>query len=99
VILILVGNRGVGPLPGRTHAQNESVVRLLGAEYAERGVLVRSLEALKSELDELEAGLQSSAGREDELSHRASVLRLNRRLAQRIVDAHRAWIDEVEQEL
>ena len=42
--------------------QNEPVVRLLGAEYAERGVLLKSLEALGTELDELEAGLQSSAG-------------------------------------
>jgi DNA-binding PadR family transcriptional regulator len=164
VILILVGDRGVGPhdlvrmmgegriywtapesqyyaepkrlaqhgyltatkAPGRTHArthytltdrgreaiaqwlatparfgrmQNEPVVRLLGAEYAERGVLLKSLEALRTELDELEQGLQSSAGRESELSHRATVLRLNRRLAQRIVDAHRAWLDEVEKEL
>ena len=34
--------------------QNEPVVRLLGAEYAERGVLLKSLEALRTELDELD---------------------------------------------
>ena len=41
--------------------QNEPVVRLLGAEYAERGVLLKSLEALRIELDELETGLTASA--------------------------------------
>ena len=79
--------------------QNEPVVRLLGAEYAERGVLLKSLEALRIELDEIETGLTASAAREADLPHRATVMRLNRRLAQRIVDAHRAWLDEVEQEL
>ena len=42
---------------------------------------------------------QAARAREAELPHRATVLRLNRRLAQRIVDAHRAWLDEVEAEL
>jgi DNA-binding PadR family transcriptional regulator len=79
--------------------QNEPVVRLLGSEYAERGVLLKSLQALREELDDIEAGLKASAAREAELPHRATVLRLNRRLAQRIVDAHRAWLDEVEEEL
>ena len=79
--------------------QNEPVVRLLGSEYAERGVVLKSLQALRSELDEIEAALGSSAARETGLPHRATALRLNRRLAQRIVDAHRAWLDEVEEEL
>jgi PadR family transcriptional regulator, regulatory protein AphA len=79
--------------------QNEPVVRLLGAEYAERGVLLKSLQALRHELDAIEAGLHASAARGADLSHRETVLRLNGRLAQRIVDAHRAWLDEVEHEL
>jgi PadR family transcriptional regulator, regulatory protein AphA len=79
--------------------QNEPVVRLLGSEYAERGVLLKSLGALRKELDELEDGLAASAARETDLPHRATVMRLNRRLAQRILDAHRAWLDELEQEL
>jgi PadR family transcriptional regulator, regulatory protein AphA len=79
--------------------QNEPVVRLLGSEYAERGVLLKSLEALSAELDELERGLAASEARDTDLPHRATVLRLNRRLAQRIIDAHRAWLDDIEQEL
>ena len=79
--------------------QNEPVVRLLGAEYADRGVLLKSLEALRTELDELQRGLELSATREAGLPHRAAVLRINRALAQRILDAHRQWLDEVQDEL
>jgi DNA-binding PadR family transcriptional regulator len=79
--------------------QNEAVARLLGSQYAEPGVLLGSLAALRTELDELDEGLKAAEEREFGLPHRAKVLRLNRRLAQRIVDAHRQWLDEVEAEL
>ena len=79
--------------------QNEPVVRLLGAEYADRGVLLQSLQSLRAELDELDAAMRAAEQREAGLPQRATVLRLNRRLAQRILDAHRAWLDELEQEL
>jgi DNA-binding PadR family transcriptional regulator len=79
--------------------QNEPIVRLLGAEYADRGVVLKSLEALRTELDDLQRGLDESASRETGLPHRATVLRLNRALAQRIIDAHRQWLDDVEREL
>ena len=79
--------------------QNEPVVRLLGSEYADRGELLASLNALREELDELDAAMEEAEEREQGLPHRATVLRLNRRLAQRILDAHRQWLDEVEREL
>jgi PadR family transcriptional regulator, regulatory protein AphA len=79
--------------------QNEPVVRLLGSQYAERGVLLESLAALRAELGELDESLKAAEERESGLPHRAKVLSLNRRLAQRIVDAHRQWLDEVEAEL
>ncbi len=96
--------RGAGPAwlatPTRfPRIQNEAVARLLGSQYAERGVLLESLAALRTELDELDEGLKAAEERESGLPHRAKVLRLNRRLAQRIVDAHRQWLDEVEAEL
>jgi DNA-binding PadR family transcriptional regulator len=75
--------------------QNEPVVRLLASAYADRGVLLQSLEALEQELDDLTHALTRAAEREEGLPHRAAALRANRRLAQRIVDAHRAWLDEV----
>ena len=84
-----------------TRIQSEPVVRLLGAEYADRGELLASLGSLRAELDELDRTIAAAEGREAEaaLSHRATVLRLNRRLAQRIVDAHRQWLQEIEEDL
>jgi DNA-binding PadR family transcriptional regulator len=79
--------------------QNEAVVRLLGSEYADRGELLKSLNALREDLDVLDAELRDAERREEGLPHRARALRLNRRLAQRVVDAHRQWLDEVEAEL
>jgi DNA-binding PadR family transcriptional regulator len=79
--------------------QNEPVVRLLGAEYADRGELLASLQSLRQELDELDAAMQAAIDREAEFPHRAEVLAINRRLATRIIAAHRAWLDEVEDQL
>ena len=79
--------------------QSEPVVRLLGGEYADRGELLASLNALRKDLDELDASLTASEAREQGLPRRATALRLNRRLAQRIVDAHRQWLEEVQAEL
>lgn len=79
--------------------QNEPIVRLLGAEYADRGELLASLSALRDDLDELDEALRVAEAQERELPHRATALRINRRLAQRIIDAHRAWLEEVEREL
>ena len=79
--------------------QNEAVVRLLGSEYADRGELLKSLNALREDLDVLDAELAGAERREGDLPHRQVALRLNRRLARRIVDAHRVWLEEVEAEL
>jgi len=79
--------------------QNEAVVRLLGSEYADRGELLKSLNGLREDLDVLDAELAGAERRESDLPHRQAALRLNRRLAQRIVDAHRVWLEEVEAEL
>jgi PadR family transcriptional regulator AphA len=79
--------------------QNEPVVRVLASEYADRGVLLAGLEALREEIAELKAGLGEAAAIEPELPHRERALRLNRRLAERILDAHLEWLDEVERDL
>jgi hypothetical protein len=61
--------------------------------------LLESLAALRTELDELDDSLKAAQERESGLPHRATALRINRRLVQRIVDAHREWLDEVEAQL
>jgi len=61
--------------------------------------LLKSLNALREDLDALEAELEAGRQREEGLPHRERALRLNRRLAERIVAARRQWLDEVEAEL
>ena len=79
--------------------QNEPIVRLLGAEYADRGELLASLESLRQELDELDEAMRLAKHREGEIPHRSTVLAINRRLAERIIAAHREWLDEVRAQL
>ena len=80
--------------------QNEAIVRLLGAEYADRGELLASLAiSCATELDELDAAMQAAVARETAFPHRATVLAINRRLAERIIQAHRIWLEEVEDQL
>ena len=75
--------------------QNEAIVRVLASEYADRGVLLESLTHLERELDELAQALSLAAERESSLPRRSRALAANRRLAERILDAHRAWLTEV----
>jgi PadR family transcriptional regulator AphA len=79
--------------------QNEAVVRLLGGEFADDATVLEGLRALRAEIAEITAGLERAEQIETQLPHRSRALRLNRRLAQRIVAAHTAWLDEVEAEL
>jgi DNA-binding PadR family transcriptional regulator len=79
--------------------QNEPIVRLLGSEYADREVVLAGLSALRAEIAELAAGLDEARELEPSLPHRERALRLNQRLARRILDAHVEWLDEVERAL
>ena len=82
-----------------TRMQNEPVLRLLASEYADPATVLEGLGALRAQIADIRAGLEVAARIEPELPHRSRALRLNRRLATRIVDAHSAWLDEVEAEL
>jgi DNA-binding PadR family transcriptional regulator len=80
--------------------QNEPVVRLLGADLAHSPSDVRhSLEAIRGEIAELEAGLDEAEPVAEELPHRERYLRLNDRLARRLLAAFGDWLDDVEREL
>jgi PadR family transcriptional regulator, regulatory protein AphA len=79
-----------------TRIQCEPVVRLLGAEYADPDVVLRSLESLHAPLEEASGALDRLAGVGRELPHRARVIEVNHRFARRILDAHAAWLEEAE---
>jgi PadR family transcriptional regulator, regulatory protein AphA len=79
--------------------QHEGVVRLLASEWADDAAVLEGLRGLREEIAANRAWLERAAEIEPTLPHRKRVLRLNRRLATRMLDAQEAWLDEVEAEL
>jgi PadR family transcriptional regulator, regulatory protein AphA len=79
--------------------QSEPIVRVLGAEFADPATVLAGLEPLREQIAAAHAWLDRAEELEPTLPHRARALRLNRRLARRILDAHTAWLDDVEAEL
>jgi PadR family transcriptional regulator, regulatory protein AphA len=82
-----------------TRIQCEAVVRLLGAEYADPDTLIASLEGLRGPLEETYAALERLRDVGQEMPHRAHVIAVNHRFAQRLLDAHAAWLEEAEEAL
>jgi hypothetical protein len=62
-------------------------------------VLVAGLAGLREDIAEITAQLDAADVAAASVPHRARYLRLNHALARRIVDAHLAWIGDVEREL
>ncbi|MEA2270180.1 MAG: hypothetical protein QOD55_1847 [Solirubrobacteraceae bacterium] len=79
--------------------QNEPIVRVLAADVVGHDATLEGLRALHDEIDEIESALGVADEEAKRLPSRERYLRLNHRLARRIVDAHREWLDEVEREL
>jgi PadR family transcriptional regulator, regulatory protein AphA len=76
--------------------QNEAAIRLLASDLGNIEDVLASLRALGDELPRLEALIDLHDQRADSIPHRTRALKLNHALARRLIDAHRAWIDEVE---
>jgi DNA-binding PadR family transcriptional regulator len=79
--------------------QHEAVMRLLLGDMVPDSVLLAGLEGLRSDIAEITAELDAADAAAGDVPHRARYLRLNHALARRIVDAHSAWIGQVEREL
>ncbi len=79
--------------------QNEGVIRLLGAEFADDATVLAGLRGLRDDIAAGRAWMERAAEIEPTLPRRERALRLNRRLASRMLDAQEAWLDEVEAEL
>jgi DNA-binding PadR family transcriptional regulator len=82
-----------------TRMQNEAAIRLLAGDMIDDATIVASLRAMRSDLDRLEASLIDSERVAREIPERTKYLLLSHRLGHRLIDAHRAWIDEIEREL
>jgi DNA-binding PadR family transcriptional regulator len=85
---------------GFMRIQNEPAVRLLGADLARSEAdVLQSLSAVRTEIDELEGGLDEAEPIAKTLPHRERYLALNASLSRRILSAFSDWLDEVEREL
>jgi PadR family transcriptional regulator, regulatory protein AphA len=85
------------PFPRIEHEAN---LRLVAGDLLDDAEIVQSLTAMRHELERHQKLIDESLDDlEERLPHRARYLRLDYSLAQRLVDAHRAWIDDVEREL
>jgi PadR family transcriptional regulator AphA len=89
--------RRPAPFPRIEHEAN---LRLVAGDLLDDREIVLSLTAMRAELDDHQQLIDRSLeGLEERLPHRARYLRLDYSLAQRLLDAHRAWIDDIEREL
>jgi DNA-binding PadR family transcriptional regulator len=76
--------------------QHEAAIRLFASDLGDIDKVRASLRALRDELPHLEALLDLHDQRARAIPHRTQALQLNHALARRLIDAHRAWIDDVE---
>ena len=79
--------------------RNEPILRVLAAGLVGDARALEGLRSLHADLDEIEASLDEADEQAARLPHRERYLRLNHRLARRLVEAHREWLAEAEREL
>jgi len=77
----------------------DPILRLLAADLVGEAPARASLLRLRDDLADLRDRLAVADAVADTLPHRAKYLRLNHRLARRVVDAYEDWLDEIEREL
>jgi PadR family transcriptional regulator AphA len=79
--------------------QQESVIRLLGADLVDRAAVLEGLQPLRAEL---EAALHDAAVSRERIpafEHRAHLLDVNNRYAKRFLELQLEWLDEAERAL
>lgn len=84
---------------GFSRIQLEPALRLLASDLVGERAALESLRALRGEIHDLYARLDAGDEIAARIPHREKYLRLNHRLARKVVDAHAQWLDEVEREL
>jgi PadR family transcriptional regulator, regulatory protein AphA len=79
--------------------RDQAHVRLLAGDMLDDDEIVASLVAMRADLDAVEALLAESEQRALDLPQRTRYLLLAQSLGRHLVEAYRAWIDQVEHEL
>jgi PadR family transcriptional regulator, regulatory protein AphA len=79
--------------------QNEPVIRLLAADLVEPAAVLEGLEAMRPDLDAAREGVAAGQERTAGLEHRAHLLEINHRYAERLLNLQAEWLDEAERVL
>lgn len=79
--------------------QNEAIVRVMCGDMVGNAAIVKSLQGLRREVEEISALIEEGEQVAATLPHRERYLRLNYSLLRRLVGAFDEWISEVEREL
>jgi DNA-binding PadR family transcriptional regulator len=86
--------------PALPRIQNEAVPKLMAGDIVgDDEQLLDALLTLRAELDEQQATLAKGRERLELLTHRKSYLLLIHELGNRLIQAQREWLDDVESEL
>jgi DNA-binding PadR family transcriptional regulator len=92
--------RWVAEPPALPRIQNEAVPKLMSGDIlGDDERLLAALLTLRRELDEQEARLAVAQERLESLPHRRTYLLLVHDLGERLLQAQRDWLDDVEREL
>ena len=85
--------------PEHPRLVSDPVLRLLAADLVGEAPARESLLQMRDDIADLRDRLADADAAADTLPHRAKYLRLNHRLAGRVLEAYEQWLDEVEREL
>lgn len=81
------------------HVASEAVVKVLAADLGDAADVLSAVRSLRPELERMLAALAEGEAAAAAIPHRTRSLRLNHRLARSVLEAHLAWVGEVEREL
>jgi DNA-binding PadR family transcriptional regulator len=85
--------------PDHPRVPADAILRLLAADLVGEQPVKASLLTMRDDLIDLRRRLDVADEVAETLPHREKYLRLNHRLARRIVDAYEEWLADVEREL
>jgi DNA-binding PadR family transcriptional regulator len=91
--------RWIAGRPQHPQLRADPILRLLAADLVGEPAARESLLAMREDLADLRDRLDAADEIAGSLPHREKYLRLNHRLARRVVDAYEEWLDEIEREL
>ena len=76
--------------------QNEPVIRLAAADLVDPAAVLEGLEAMRPDLEAALAGVAAGQERAADIAHRAHLLEVNHRYAERLLTLQREWLEEAE---